>query len=334
MRREYAIGLIAIVVIAAIAGGVVLWRGGNGAPAPPIAEKLEPKGQTVATPPPPPPAPKNAQTPSFDIVRVDPLGNAVLAGRAGPGDDVTVLDGDKQIGHVTADARGDWVLIPDQPLPSGHGELSLSAKNQDGTVTKSDGVVAMLVPERGPSPATASPPQPAVEAPVAVLLPNEGAAKALQLPPLKAGQRLSLDTVEYGAADAMTLQGRSVPGATVEAFLDDKSLGQVTVDSKGEWSITGGADIAPGHYQLKVESQEPSGKKIARLVMPFERAAVPNELAGDLVTVQPGNSLWRIARHSYGKGVLYLEIYQANKDVIHDPNLIYPGQRFAVPGKS
>jgi nucleoid-associated protein YgaU len=49
------------------------------------------------------------------------------------------------------------------------------------------------------------------------------------------------------------------------------------------------------------------------------------------VDIQPGNNLWRIAQHSYGDGLRYTEIYQANRTQIRDPNLIYPGQVFAVP---
>jgi nucleoid-associated protein YgaU len=47
--------------------------------------------------------------------------------------------------------------------------------------------------------------------------------------------------------------------------------------------------------------------------------------------VQPGNSLWRIARRSYGEGLRYTVIYDANKDQIRDPDLIYPGQVFVLP---
>ena len=49
------------------------------------------------------------------------------------------------------------------------------------------------------------------------------------------------------------------------------------------------------------------------------------------VTVQPGFTLWRIASEQFGKGVLYVQIYEANKDQIRNPDLIYPGQVFAIP---
>ena len=45
----------------------------------------------------------------------------------------------------------------------------------------------------------------------------------------------------------------------------------------------------------------------------------------------PGNSLWRIARQVYGKGIQYVEIFEENKSLIKDPDLIYPGQIFNLP---
>ena len=49
------------------------------------------------------------------------------------------------------------------------------------------------------------------------------------------------------------------------------------------------------------------------------------------VTVQPGFTLWGIAQERYGDGVMYVQVFEANKDKIKDPDLIYPGQVFSVP---
>ncbi|MCE6961695.1 LysM peptidoglycan-binding domain-containing protein [Cereibacter sphaeroides] len=49
------------------------------------------------------------------------------------------------------------------------------------------------------------------------------------------------------------------------------------------------------------------------------------------VTVQPGFSLWRIAEQSLGEGILYVKVYEANRQAIRDPDLIYPGQVFTLP---
>jgi nucleoid-associated protein YgaU len=52
------------------------------------------------------------------------------------------------------------------------------------------------------------------------------------------------------------------------------------------------------------------------------------------VVIQPGNNLWQISRVIYGRGIRYTVIYEANKDQIRDPDLIYPGQIFSTPGTS
>ena len=51
------------------------------------------------------------------------------------------------------------------------------------------------------------------------------------------------------------------------------------------------------------------------------------------VTVQPGFTLWGIARDTFGDGILYVQVYEANRDKIRNPDLIYPGQVFAIPAK-
>jgi LysM repeat protein len=49
------------------------------------------------------------------------------------------------------------------------------------------------------------------------------------------------------------------------------------------------------------------------------------------VTVQPGYTLWGIAKANFGEGVLYVQVFEANRDKIRDPDLIYPGQVFTIP---
>ena len=68
--------------------------------------------------------------------------------------------------------------------------------------------------------------------------------------------------------------------------------------------------------------------------MPFKKSIPVADIpVGDVVLVQPGNSLWRLARRTYGSGLRYTDIYDANRDQTRDPNLIYPGQVFVLPGE-
>ena len=90
--------------------------------------------------------------------------------------------------------------------------------------------------------------------------------------------------------------------------------------------------MTPGLHKLRIDQTDASGKVIARLETPFSRAdfLLPADAAA-LVVVQLGNSLWRIARRRYGLGLQYVHIFEANRDQITDPDLIYPGQIFELP---
>lgn len=48
-------------------------------------------------------------------------------------------------------------------------------------------------------------------------------------------------------------------------------------------------------------------------------------------TVQPGDTLWKIAKQFYGEGNAYLKIFEANKGLLKDPDHIYPGQELVIP---
>ncbi len=82
----------------------------------------------------PGPAPE-AAPPSIDVVRVEPDGAAVITGRAAPGAELIVLDNGAPIGTATADAFGEWVFIPDAPLPAGAHEFGLVVKRVQGGAT-------------------------------------------------------------------------------------------------------------------------------------------------------------------------------------------------------
>ncbi len=76
-----------------------------------------------------------ATPPSIDVVRVESDGAAVIAGRAAPGAELIVLHNGAPIGTAKADAFGEWVFIPDAPLPAGAHEFGLVVKRVQGGVT-------------------------------------------------------------------------------------------------------------------------------------------------------------------------------------------------------
>src|SRR3546814_13038053 len=81
-----------------------------------LTATLLPVTTLFRSPPTPAPAAGTVPTapPSFDVVRISRNCTAVFAGRAMPGSVVVIKTGTREIGRVTADVRGEWVLVPDQ----------------------------------------------------------------------------------------------------------------------------------------------------------------------------------------------------------------------------
>jgi nucleoid-associated protein YgaU len=62
--------------------------------------------------------------------------------------------------------------------------------------------------------------------------------------------------------------------------------------------------------------------------------AAPLQSVDSAVIIRRGDTLWRISRRVYGRGVRYSTIYLANQEQIEDPDRIWPGQVFRVPDKT
>jgi nucleoid-associated protein YgaU len=305
----------------AAAAAVWLWPAHH-APDAPVSRVASHAAPAAPAPAPSSPAPHATRAPSFDVVRVTPQGEAVIAGRAAPGAQVTVHDGPNELGHATANSNGEWVIIPDRKLPPGGRELTLTEIGPDGVERKGEGSVLLAVPDVPSSPMPS----------VAVLAPPAGSPRVLQLPPAgKGAAGLGLDTVDYDQQGDIRFAGRAPPNTTVRIYIDNKPVGDATAGADGGWTLTPSGPVAGGRHQVRVDQLTPAGRVASRVELPFQRAFLPTALGKGQVVVQPGENLWRIARSVYGQGVRYVVIYRANRDQIRDPKLIYPGQAFAVP---
>ena len=265
----------------------------------------------------------NLAAPSFDVVRVSPSGTAVLAGRAAPGAEVTVRDGADTVGRSVADDRGEWVIVPEAPIAAGGRALSLDARDATGVVHAATETVVVIVPGRDP----AGPPAHPVPV-MAVVLPEQGPSRIVQ----GATQALGLRTIDYDQQGELRFAGSAGPGATLRAYVDNEPAGDAVADAFGVWAVQPPPGMAAGVHILRID-QVAGQHVLSRVETSFQRdaAQATGTAISGRVVVQPGQNLWRLARSAYGEGMRYTVIYTANQGQIRDPNLIYPGQTFAVP---
>lgn len=302
----------------------------------PAAQQQVASAQPAAEPAPAQPvvAPAAPVVPTFDTVRVEKTGEAVIAGRAEPNAQVVVLLDGQQIGSTTATADGSFVVVPDKALPAGSGALTIQSKTASETVAlKSDQQVAVMVPEG------------AAKLPLVAVMTPGAPTKVLQKPAAEQADasHVTLDAIDYDAQGNILFSGKAAPGAALRLYVDNQALTDTGAGADGAWSVSSAA-IEPGNHMVRVDALDAGGKVTARVELPFTReaasavaqaeapdAAAPAEPKKGKVVIQPGNNLWRIARVIYGDGRRYTEIFDANKELIKNPDRIYPGQVFATP---
>lgn len=290
---------------------------------PEVTSVLERRAPDVAKDP----AQSEKILPTFDIVRVDASGTAVIAGRGAPDATIIVRANGIDAAKEPISEDGEWAVYVNAPFSEGAVELTLEMIMPDGEVRRGEQVVIIAVPVRRG------------EKPLVVLGEPGEPSRVLQNP--DEGDTtlvLTLDIIDYDAEGALVLAGKAVPGAGLRVYANGEPLGETRAGSKGSWTLKPDDPIRPGVYTLRIDQIDTSGKVIMRVELPFERAEPAEVLAavskgGGRVVVQPGNSLWRIARRIYGSGFEFTIIYQANTDQIRDPDRIYAGQILDLPVK-
>ncbi len=131
----------------------------------------------------------------------------------------------------------------------------------------------------------------------------------------------------------MSISGRAVPGASVRVYLDDALLGEADADARGRWHLSPRRAPDGGDHTLRADQVAKGGKVVARVEVPFGPVAFTTSAgaAQGAVFIAPGDNLWWIAENRYGAGIAYTVIYEANRERIKDPDLIYPVQGRSSP---
>jgi nucleoid-associated protein YgaU len=313
----------------------------------------------------PPPAPEsNDGVPSFDVARIEPTGEAVIAGRAAPGATVELLRNGEPHDRAVADQSGQFVMIAPR-LPSGTYDLTLRARQPDGKqVTSKQSVAVVLEPKSTERPV------------VALVTPNKPTVVLSQPADAKpTAGAVVVEAVEVEPGGKFHVSGQARPGAALRLYLNDSFITAVTAAPDGRFAVTINEGVAAGNYRVRVDEASASGTVRARAEVPFNAPettasvsaqATASKRPDSAATQQPqlaaaggstvlpdsgspastvvvpkittttvsrGDSLWRLSQSSYGAGTRYAVIYKANKGQIRNPNLIYPGQILVLPSQ-
>lgn len=76
---------------------------------------------------------------------------------------------------------------------------------------------------------------------------------------------------------------------------------------------------------------EPVVQAVASVPAEDPAQATPAVAEAEVYVVQPGDTLGALAKRFYGKAGLYMKIFEANRDILSDPNLIKVGQKLRIP---
>ncbi|MFO1148910.1 MAG: LysM peptidoglycan-binding domain-containing protein [Alsobacter sp.] len=242
------------------------------APAPAQVAKATPEELPKAAPQ--PEAPPAIDPPTFDVVRVTPTGDLVVAGRASAGSQVELLRNGDLHDKVKADPAGQFAMVPPS-LPPGAHDLSLMMVLPDGRREPSRQTVAVSVPSDVTGEvvvALAAPDKPTQilsQAPAATA-PAAKPAAAAATP----GERTkaAIETVEVEESGRFFVSGRSAPAAAVRLYLNDTFLAPAIASPEGRWSFAINRGFEPGAYRIRIDDVDAKGTVISRAEVPFDYA--------------------------------------------------------------
>lgn len=260
------------------------------------------------------------EIPTFDLVRIDASGGGLVVGRAEPGTTVRVLIDGSEIATTEANSDGEFVAFVQTPAADEGQILSLQARNSAGNISGSAETILILPSDGNGKDAT----------PILVRAEPDN-VRVIAPSGLGKVEAVTLEAITYNEEGDVVLSGRA-PGTQPIRIYVNAALASETVSSgDGSWRAVID-EVDEGRYVLRVDAIRTDGTVQSRVESPFQRV-FPTDQQRKLsqVTVQPGNTLWVMAEERYGDGFNYTQIFAANKTLIRNPDLIYPGQIFELP---
>ena len=252
--------------------------------------------------------------PMFDIVRIEPRGTIVVAGRWMADKNISVVINGEIASTGRTDANGEFVYAPRNPLDPGNYTISLIGIDPE---TKSEDSVFVYISDFG------------YKNSVSLLMTPDGST-LLQTPTMLVDGDLSVSKIDYLDTGRIVVTGDALPRLRVSVSLDGKYVGFARVSDYRHFGL--GADVGeltPGaEYELTVRLHDGDGRTISQITRQF----IMPEMTGDddtYYTVRRGDCLWIIARNFLRRGVLFSIIAERNN--IENPDLIFPEQNLKIP---
>ncbi len=326
-RMQLGLGATAA---AGIAVGIVALIGPATVPVPtvPVTQPL-----TNASPP------VENVAPALDTFRVEPDGTTVMAGQAAPFSVVDIMLNGVQIDQVIADATGSFVAFAQIGFSNASRAISLVSNAQGAAVLSDETYLISPLPR----PATVAV---QTEAAPAVIVTSKDGVRVVQPRVSDATPEVlssvALDSITYDPSGDVQIAGRASGVGSVQVYIDNQPITSSRVTLSGDWQVAL-PEVDTGVYTLRIDELGNAGEVVSRIETPFlreEPAVVAQAMAAQtqvekfqvaMTTVQPGTTLWAIAQERFGDGILYVKVFEANRDRIRNPDLIYPGQVFRIP---
>ncbi|MGE6782099.1 LysM peptidoglycan-binding domain-containing protein [Ensifer adhaerens] len=230
--------------------------------------------------------------PGFDVLRVEPDGSTVIAGHAQPNSKLEILSGDTVVGTADVGATGDFAAVFDTPLPAGDHQLTLRSTGENGAVKSSEEVATVSVPKDPSGQLLAMVSKPGAASRL-ITTPDaaEGAAAAdAKLAEVASATPQAADTATAPAklsgvpglqvsaveieGNRMYVAGSAKPGALVRVYADDKLVGEMKADDKGNFVVDGQIELTVGSHIIRADMLNEDGTKVVmRASVPFDRPA-------------------------------------------------------------
>ena len=341
-------------VLVALALGMVFFSDDETAEVAPQTQSIDvpakPKSAAVDDTPAPQLDVVTSETPSVDmkniapptlnieIARVKPDGAAVVAGSAPPGAMISVFEDKLLLGKTTADSNGEWVVVLEKLLGPGQHLISVAAELEDGSSIMGETSIAIeIYADQSTKPLVALLPESQTDMPVLLQSPDfDPAEKTAEAASTSTVAHIGPRSLVWQDETKLSIGGQSRGGVRVTVSANGTFFGDALVLADGSWQLSGQligqVDKNRNTHRLEFVLVDNAGQAVAQYMLPVRTRDLQKGLDGSqLVIVNKGDALWRIAYRSFGKGVRYIDIVRKNTGDIDNPDLIYPNQIFALP---